>query len=253
MLAVGRHGAVVWKRRRLLDGLARLGVVLPALAAARPAAALTPELERRLALCRPPQDPLAELLERNRRFSALWQAAVGADGPQQRALGLAELWQEGCQLNPRALAEGQRPWAAVLGCADSRVAPEWLFACGMGELFEVRTAGNTASDAGVASLEYAVAELSVPLILVLGHSGCGAVQAARSQASLTPLLTDLVAPIRSALPAGASPAAAVRANALAAAAALPRRSALLAEAVAAGRLRIAAALVEIRTGVVTLA
>jgi carbonic anhydrase len=246
---------MVLTRRVLMRRLAALGVGLPALAAARQALAapMAPELERRLELCRPPQDPLLELLARNQRFSALWQDARGADGPRQRARRLAELWQQGCQLNPAALAEGQRPWAAVLGCADSRVAPEWLFACGMGELFEVRTAGNTASDAGVASLEYAVAELAVPLILVLGHSGCGAVQAARSQAPLTPLLADLVAPIRAALPAGAPLAAAVRANALAVARALPRRSSLLAEAVAAGRLRIEAAVVEIATGRVSLA
>ena len=239
-------------RRQLLQRLAGLGLAVPWLAAGQPAAALTPELEHRLSLCRPPHDPLAELLARNRRFSRLWQDAGGADGPRQRARDLAELWQQGCQLNPEALVLGQRPWAALLACADSRVAPEWLFACGMGELFEVRTAGNTASDAGVASLEYAVAELAVPLSLVLGHSGCGAVQAARSPAPLSPLLSELVAPIRSALPAGATLTAAVRANARAAAAALPQRSAVLAEAVAADRLRIKAAVLAIDTGLVSL-
>jgi carbonic anhydrase len=74
----------------------------------------------------------------------------------------------------------------VLCCADSRVSPEWVFASGSGELFEVRSAGNTAFNDGIASLEYAVAELAVPLILVMGHSGCGAVTAAMARRSPHP-------------------------------------------------------------------
>jgi carbonic anhydrase len=132
------------------------------------------------------------------------------------------------------------------------VPPEWLFACGPGELFEVRSAGNTAFDAGVASLEYAVAELAVPLVLVLGHSGCGAVTAAMASAPLTPLLEELVTPIRAALRPGLDLAAAVKANARAAATALPRRSTLLADAVADQRLHIVPAYVDIGSGRVSL-
>jgi carbonic anhydrase len=77
-----------------------------------------------------------------------------------------------------ALAGGQNPYAAILSCADSRIAPEYAFDSGRGDLFVCRVAGNFANDESVASLEYAVAVLSVPLILVLGHDSCGAVDAA---------------------------------------------------------------------------
>jgi carbonic anhydrase len=79
------------------------------------------------------------------------------------------------------LAEGQAPLAVIVGCADSRVAPELIFDQGMGDLFVVRVAGNVISGTGASlkgSIEYAVAELGVRLILVLGHSQCGAVKAA---------------------------------------------------------------------------
>src|ERR1700727_2888716 len=77
-----------------------------------------------------------------------------------------------------ALAGGQNPYAAILSCADSRIAPEYAFDSGRGDLFVCRVAGNFASSEMVASLEYAVAVLGAPLILVLGHESCGAVDAA---------------------------------------------------------------------------
>ncbi len=76
-----------------------------------------------------------------------------------------------------ALAGGQNPYAAILSCADSRIAPEYAFDSGRGDLFVCRVAGNFATDEMVASLEYAIAVLNVPLILVLGHDACGAVDA----------------------------------------------------------------------------
>ena len=76
-----------------------------------------------------------------------------------------------------ALAKGQNPYAAILSCADSRIAPEYAFDSGRGDLFVCRIAGNFANDDGIASLEYGVAVLGVPLILVLGHDSCGAVDA----------------------------------------------------------------------------
>ncbi len=239
----------------LLGGALALDTFRPEAAAAADevaAAGGTLPLEQRLAVCRPSGDPLEELLRRNRSFRQVWQAAERREDPVERATLLHETWPLHCQVRPDALAAGQRPWAAVLCCADSRVAPEWIFACGSGELFEVRSAGNTAFDAGVASLEYAVAELAVPLILVMGHSGCGAVTAAMGTAPLTPLLEELVLPIRASLPPGADLARAVRANAAAAAAALPRRSALLQQAVAEGRLKIQAAFFDIGSGAVSL-
>lgn len=76
------------------------------------------------------------------------------------------------------LAGGQKPRAALFGCADSRLAAEIIFDMGLGDLFVVRNAGQVISDSVVGSLEYAVAVLGVPLIVVLGHDECGAVQAA---------------------------------------------------------------------------
>ena len=76
-----------------------------------------------------------------------------------------------------ALAGGQNPYASILSCADSRIAPEYAFDSGRGDLFVCRVAGNFANDDTVASLEYGVAVLNSPLILVLGHDSCGAVDA----------------------------------------------------------------------------
>ncbi len=81
----------------------------------------------------------------------------------------------------RAVAKSQYPLAVIVACADSRVAPELLFDMGVGDLFVVRVAGNVMDGAGVTvkgSIEYAIAELHVPLVVVLGHSNCGAVKSA---------------------------------------------------------------------------
>ena len=77
----------------------------------------------------------------------------------------------------KELAKGQHPIAAVLGCSDSRIPPEILFDQGLGDIFVVRSAGNTAGEEALGSLEYAAEHLGVKLILVLGHSRCGAVDA----------------------------------------------------------------------------
>jgi carbonic anhydrase len=76
-----------------------------------------------------------------------------------------------------ALVGGQNPFAAILSCADSRIAPEYAFDSGRGDLFVCRIAGNFANAETIASMEYAVAVLGVPLIVVLGHDSCGAVDA----------------------------------------------------------------------------
>jgi carbonic anhydrase len=76
-----------------------------------------------------------------------------------------------------ALTSGQNPYAGILSCADSRIAPEYAFDSGRGDLFVCRVAGNFANDDTVASMEYAVAILGTPLLLVLGHDACGAVDA----------------------------------------------------------------------------
>jgi carbonic anhydrase len=76
------------------------------------------------------------------------------------------------------LAKGQQPYATILGCSDSRVPPELVFDAGFGELFIVRVAGNVISPEVMGSLQYAGVHLHTPLFVVLGHEGCGAVQAA---------------------------------------------------------------------------
>ena len=75
------------------------------------------------------------------------------------------------------LIDGQHPGAVVLSCADSRVAPEFIFDAGLGDIFSVRTAGEMLDDAVISSLEYAVSDLGVKVLVVLGHEHCGAVQA----------------------------------------------------------------------------
>jgi len=76
-----------------------------------------------------------------------------------------------------ALSKGQNPFAAILSCSDSRIVPEYCFDTARGDLFVCRVAGNFASDDIIASLEYAVQVLQTPLILVLGHAACGAIDA----------------------------------------------------------------------------
>lgn len=75
------------------------------------------------------------------------------------------------------IALGQAPFAAVLGCSDSRLPPEVVFDCGLGDLFTIRTAGHVLDDAVLGSIEYAVEHLDVSLVIVLGHERCGAVKA----------------------------------------------------------------------------
>ncbi len=77
----------------------------------------------------------------------------------------------------QALAEGQAPYATIFSCTDSRVPPELVFDSGLGDLFVVRTAGSTVDELVLGSIEYALRALATPLIVVLGHSSCGAVQA----------------------------------------------------------------------------
>lgn len=78
------------------------------------------------------------------------------------------------------IARAQYPIAVLVSCSDSRVPPELLFGRGLGELFIIRNAGNTIDTVAMGSLEYAVAELAVPLVVVMGHERCGAVAAAVS-------------------------------------------------------------------------
>lgn len=97
------------------------------------------------------------------------------------------------------LAAAQTPFAAYVSCSDSRVPPELLFGRGLGELFIVRNAGNVLGDVAMGSLEFAVSVLKVPLIVVMGHESCGAVQAAvsavRDRAHYSRTITKMIEPI----------------------------------------------------------
>jgi len=108
-----------------------------------------------------PADPWARLTTGNKRFAA-GRPRHPHQSPDYR----------------ESLATGQQPVACVLGCADSRVPAELLFDQGLGDLFSVRAVGEVLDDAVVGSIEYAVEHLHVPLVVILGHSECGAVKAA---------------------------------------------------------------------------
>ncbi|WP_213740975.1 carbonic anhydrase [Bradyrhizobium sp. dw_411] len=156
-----------------------------------------------------------------------------------------------------ALAGGQNPYAAILSCADSRIAPEYAFDSGRGDLFVCRVAGNFASTETVASLEYAVAVLNVPAILVLGHDSCGAVGAAiKSLADNTalpghmPSLVTGVAPAVKAVSQEGSDvlAKAIRQNVLDNVAQLRSATPILSAAVEQGKLKVAGGVYRLRDG-----
>jgi carbonic anhydrase len=162
-----------------------------------------------------------------------------------------------------AVAKGQGPFAALIGCADSRVGPEHLFEAGLGELFIVRTAGNYVDTAGLGSIEYAVGVLGVPLIVVLGHERCGAVAAAvdviTKNAQLPGSIGSMVEPI---LPSvvqarvGLKPGedlvdASIRANVARVANRLRTSSEpLLLDPIKAGRVKVVGATYDLDTGTV---
>src|SRR3984957_12591766 len=104
-----------------------------------------------------------------------------------------------------ALSQGQNPYAAILSCADSRIAPEYCFDAARGDLFVCRVAGNFATEEIIASLEYGVQVLNTPLIMVLGHDSCGAVDATiksiKDGTTLPGHLPELVSAIRPAVEA----------------------------------------------------
>ena len=122
------------------------------------------------------------------------------------------------QSEREALSRGQNPFAAILSCADSRIAPEFCFDTARGDVFVCRVAGNLATDEIVASLEYAVQVLNTPLIMVLGHDACGAVDAAiksiKDGTTLPGHLPSLVDAIRPAVAAAKNDTGDLLANAI---------------------------------------
>lgn len=143
-------------RRGFLSGAA---VAAASLAVSRPAFALKAKAPPKPANVLSPDEALKRLIAGNGRY---------VTGVAKRHDFIAER---------EALVGGQNPYAGILSCADSRIAPEYAFDSGRGDLFVVRVAGNFVNDDNLASLEYAVAVLKSPLLMVLGHANCGAVGA----------------------------------------------------------------------------
>lgn len=146
------------------------------------------------------------------------------------------------------IAPAQHPIAIVLSCSDSRVPVELMFDSGFGDLFVIRNAGNTCSPGSIGSIEYGVEALRIPLLLVLGHEGCGAVTAACMPAQqLSPSLFSLVEQIREGLSGAGEegrPAAlpeAFRLHALRTATILMESSSLIRQKVRSGDLSITSA------------
>ena len=97
------------------------------------------------------------------------------------------------------LVHGQKPFAAILGCSDSRVPLEMIFDQGLGDIFVIRVAGNVSNEVTIASVEFAVGVLNVPLVMVIGHSQCGAVTAATDDGNYSGYLHNLIEHIRPAV------------------------------------------------------
>lgn len=148
------------------------------------------------------------------------------------------------------VAQHQAPWATILSCADSRVPPELIFGGqNVGELFVARNAGNMADTATLGTIEYGAAALGVPLIVVLGHERCGAVVAAcdvveknaRFPGSIGPMLEPI---IPAALAAKGKPGDfvdnAIRENAMRTASRIVSASAIVADLVAKGKVKVVA-------------
>ncbi len=92
------------------------------------------------------------------------------------------------------LVEGQKPYALIVSCSDSRVIPEEIFSCGPGELFVIRTAGNVINQGELASIEYGIKHLNIQFVLILAHTHCGAVHAAMNNEKgeyLSPILSNI--------------------------------------------------------------
>jgi carbonic anhydrase len=226
-------------------GLPRRRLLLGGAAAAFAGAFALPAWAEAPTLPAPPNaisadEALSRLMAGNKRYAA--NTAVNKDFSAGRA----------------ARSGSQYPFAAILSCADSRVAPELAFDQGPGNLFVVRVAGNFVNDDGLASLEYGSKVLGVPLIMVLGHSNCGAVDATlkvlKDGIELPGHLPSLVSAIK---PAAEAAKAAKPANLLDAAIAenvrfnvkrLVEATPVLAPLVSAGKLEVVGGVYDLKTG-----
>lgn len=154
------------------------------------------------------------------------------------------------------VATGQKPFAVIVSCSDSRVPPEVVFDQGLGDLFVVRTAGHVVDPVAMGSIEFAVAKLGARQILVMGHEHCGAVQAALEGATVPGSIDAILADIRPVVggPTKGTPEAmetAVAKQARAVAQQLSTASPVLTPMVQDGSLKVAAGVYDLDTGKVT--
>jgi carbonic anhydrase len=186
-------------------------------------------------------EALQRLLEGNQRYTA--NKSVDLNESQSRR---AEL------------AKGQNPFATIFSCVDSRVPPELIFDRGLGDLFVIRTAGQVIDNAVLGSLEFGVAELKIPLLMVLGHEKCGAVkatvEAVEHNATAEAEINWLVDGIRPAVEVAKTQSGDLLDNAVKANVSLTverlNGSSILSEAIENGELKIVGARYDLDTGVV---
>jgi carbonic anhydrase len=180
---------------------------------------------------------LRELINGNQRF-----VSTGQDQPRQDAARRQEI------------TGGQNPHTVILTCADSRVPPELIFDQGLGDLFVLRVAGNIIDPMIIASIEYAALHLETPLVVVMGHSDCGAMTATVAGGKQPGQLGGLVAVMEPAVRAARGVAAdelvdqASRINARQMALDLERCEPILSNKVNSGQLRIISAFYQLTTG-----
>ena len=184
-----------------------------------------------------PDAALQQLIDGNRRFVDLRLTSFAED----------------LDLLRTKTVEKQQPFAAVLSCADSRVPVELIFDQSLNEIFVARVAGNIATSAIIASLEYGVAVLGTKAILVLGHANCGAVKASIEAKAVPGQISTLYPYIRPAVDqAGSNLEAAIKANAKIQAALLRQSSPVLADHIKQNQLKIVSGYYDLSSGKVTL-
>jgi len=184
-----------------------------------------------------PDAALAQLMDGNARF---------VSG------GLTSFDEDLVILKQKTVAK-QEPFAAVLSCADSRVPVELVFDQSIGHIFVNRIAGNICTSEVIASLEYGAAVLSVPVIMVLGHDGCGAVKAGIDGKPVPGQISVLYAPLRPAIErAGPDLSATIKANAQIQADLLRNASPVIGALVGNDKIKVVAAYYDLAIGKVTL-
>jgi carbonic anhydrase len=184
-----------------------------------------------------PDAAVKELLAGNVRFAANQLTSIQKD----------------LEVLKNRTAEKQEPFAAVLACADSRVPVEMIFDQTIGEVFVTRVAGNLVTPEIIASLEYAVAVLGVEVILVLGHTNCGAVKAAMTAGAVPGQISALYPPLRRAAEeSGGDFAKAIAINSRVQAELLRTSSTVIREAIAKAKVKVISGVYDLGTGKVTL-